>query len=110
MAMRAVQNLCKGGRLTVRQFTASRSCWEEGATPVRGPGALGNVSGGTKDMESGDRESVTEGSESPRDIADTMAKHDDAGKTDSAQDELKGKPVAQAGVEQVREDLAGSQP
>ena len=104
--MRAVK-LCKGENLAgaLRRFTASRNLWDAGATPV-----TGTVSEGTKDMDSGERESVTEGAESPRDVAASMTLHEDAGKTDSAEDDLKGKPVAQVGMEKVRENLAGSQP
>ena len=92
---------------TLRQFTASRSLMADGADPVTTPGSPGNVSAGSKDMESGEREAVTEGSESPRDVAESMNQHDDAGKTDSAED-LEGKPVGKADTESVREDIAGS--
>lgn len=109
MALRAVKMLgeqCAAALgANVRGLTASRNLWD--AKPVRGPGAPGSVSG-TKDMDTGERESVTEGSESPKDVAESMKKHEDAGKTDSAGDDLKGKPVAQAAAEEVREDLAGS--
>ena len=92
---------------TVRQFTASRSLLAQGADSVTGPGSGGNVSAGSKDIESGERESVTEGSESPKDVAASMKQHDDAGKSDSAED-LKGKPVGEADKQEVREDIAGS--
>lgn len=115
MALRAVKLLfgehgAPAMVTTVRQFTASTALWDVGAMPVRGPGAPGNASQGTKDMDSGEREAVTEGSESPKDVAESMKQHEDAGKTGSADEELKGKPVAQVGVEKVREDLAGSSP
>jgi hypothetical protein len=50
---------------------------------------------------------VTEGSESPKDVAASMKQHDNAGKSDSAED-LKGKPVGEADKQEVREDIAGS--
>lgn len=75
---------------------------------VKGPGGGGSVSG-NKDMNVGDRESVTEGAEGPKDVADSMKKHDNAGKTDSTGD-LSGKPVGNAATQDVREDIAGSTP
>ncbi|KAG0580352.1 hypothetical protein KC19_4G167300 [Ceratodon purpureus] len=90
----------------VRHFTASRSLFAQGADAVTGPGSPGSVSAGSKDMESGDRESVTEGGESPKDVAESMKQHDNAGLSDSVED-LKGKPVGKTDKEGVRDDIAG---
>jgi len=113
MALRTAKLL--GERATVfeklRWFTTSRQHLQQVddvSQSVKGPGGSGSVSG-TKDMNVGDRESVTEGAESPKDVADTLKQHDDASKTDSTGD-LNRKPVGQADKEQVREDIAGSSP
>lgn len=83
---------------TVRQFTSSRMLMadvvgETANKAVRGPGSPGAVSSGVKDMESGDREAVTEGAEGPEDVANTMKKRDNAELGDSTAEGLKGMPV-----------------
>lgn len=79
--------------VNVRHFTASRNFWVAGAP--------GSGTEGTKDMDSGERES--ESSENPQDAK----QREDDGKTDR-DEELQEKPVAQVGIEKVRDNLAGS--
>lgn len=80
--------------VSVRHFTASRSLWVAGAP--------GSGTEGTKDVDSGERES--ESLESPQDVK----KHEDDGKKDRDEEELQEKPVVQVGIEKVRDNLAGS--
>lgn len=70
------------------------------ADGVSGPGGRAAQSEGVKDMNSGDRESVTEGSESHRDVSESMKQHRDAGKSDDLAG-LTGKPEEKVDKQQL---------
>jgi hypothetical protein len=91
---------------SLRQITTSSLLMTgEKSGGLRGPG-IAAPNEGSKDMSISDRETVTEGSESPKDVAEDIKDHKDAGKdTMSKAEELKGKPPAPEGPEVTLVDL-----
>lgn len=105
MAMRMVKlsgETCAPLLGMVRHFTTSRSIWVAGAQPDHSPGS---ATEGSVDTESSSRESVAEGLENA--TTNVKQQQQDAGKADSAEEELQEKPVTQVGIEKVRDNLAG---
>ncbi|CAM6096035.1 unnamed protein product [Calypogeia fissa] len=83
---------------------------EEGAKGVSGPGGRVVQSASVKNMNSGDGQCVTEGSESLREVAESLKQHRDAGKSgESAGMKANPKRKLTSGSRfQVSEDVAAT--